>query len=398
MIRSLLSWRTTVALPGVLLAAAALRAQSPTPGAGPQVTIDAGAVVGVRDTSTGAFLFRGIPYATPPVGELRFRPPRPVAPWNGVRAATTPGAACTQFDGRQPPGVPAAQQSEDCLFLDVWTPALPGTGAVTTRRPVMVWIHGGGYRGGRGSSSPSTGNVLARKGVVLVTFNYRLGPLGFLAHPALAAEDPHNSAGNYGLLDQVAALEWVRHNIGRFGGDSTRVTIFGESAGGFAVGTLLVSPLAKGLFHRAVPQSGTGTHPYSTLARQKPLIETGGTDELTVIVMARLLPCASTVIRPPPSTLIPRSTNSVPTVSVTVPCNPLAMTTWPPAAAASMASRSVQLVSSHTPSPGSASELTVQTPPSPCAKCGFDARRGAVVSVSVQPTRAVSNTGTTSDV
>ncbi|HUQ82575.1 MAG TPA: carboxylesterase family protein [Gemmatimonadaceae bacterium] len=274
--RSRPPWLTTLALFGIVLAAPATgHGQSPAPADGPhvdgpRVNIDAGTVAGLRDTSTGVFRFLGMPYAAAPVGDLRWRPPRPFAPWTGVRPAATLGAACTQVDGRQPPNVPATQQSEDCLFIDVWTAALPeaaANAAVPPRRPVMVWIPGGGYRVGRGAFSPTDGDVLARKGVVLVTFNYRLGPLGFLAHPALAAEDSHGSAGNYGLLDQIAALEWVRRNIAHFGGDPTRVTIFGESAGGFAVGTLLMSPLARGLFHRAILESGTGMQPYNTLPR-----------------------------------------------------------------------------------------------------------------------------------
>jgi para-nitrobenzyl esterase len=282
-----LPWRTVLTLPGLLLAAPpAGHAHSPPTALGPQVTIDAGTVTGVRDTSTGVLVFRGIPYAAPPVGDLRWRPPQPVAPWPGVRGATAPAAGCVQPAGAEPTGLPSVQQSEDCLFVNVWTAALPDTAAAPAaarpaagpaagrtagpaagRRPVMVWIHGGGYSSGHGTLALYDGGTLARKGVVLVTLNYRLGPLGYLAHPALAAEDPHGSAGTYGLLDQIAALQWVRRNIGRFGGDSTRVTIFGESAGAFAVGALLASPLARGLFHRAILQSGTGTAPYTTLPR-----------------------------------------------------------------------------------------------------------------------------------
>lgn len=230
----------------------------------PRVGTDAGVVEGVRDPASGVLVFRGIPYAAAPVGDLRWRPPRPPVPWSDVRDATTPGPACMQAGGTGPTSVPVTEQSEDCLTLDVWTGALPDV--VKQRRPVMVWIHGGGYRSGRGSLPQYGGEVLVPKGVVLVTINYRLGPLGYFAHPALAAEDPHGSAGNYGLLDQVAALEWVRRNIARFGGDPKRVTIFGESAGAFAVASLLASPLAKGLFHRAIMQSGT-SFPYGTVTR-----------------------------------------------------------------------------------------------------------------------------------
>ena len=145
--------------------------------------------------------------------------------------------------------------SEDCLYLNVWTTELSTAAAP---RPVMVWIHGGGFRAGFGGEERHNGARLAQKGAVVVTLNYRLGPLGFLAHPALAAESPRHSSGNYGLLDQIAALQWVRRNISRFGGDPARVTVFGESAGGMSVGALIASPLAKGLFHRAILESGTG--------------------------------------------------------------------------------------------------------------------------------------------
>ena len=146
-----------------------------------------------------------------------------------------------------------AGKSEDCLFLNVWTQSLDG------RRPVMVWIHGGGFFAGFGGEERHNGSPLAKKGAVVVTLNYRLGAFGFMAHPALAAESPDHSSGNYGLLDQIAALQWVQRNIARFGGDASRVTIFGESAGGMSVGSLIGSPLAKGLFQRAILESGTGT-------------------------------------------------------------------------------------------------------------------------------------------
>ncbi len=258
--RRLARWLAPLALPAAALVAPAIgrrpaAAHSPPPAPAPRVTIDAGTLEGAVDSATGVLVFRGIPYAAPPVGTLRWRPPQPVARWRGVRQADRLAANCTQtqtFDDIDPF---AAGVSEDCLYLNVWTTA---TGATRPRRPVMVWIHGGGFVAGFGGEERHHGARLARKGVVVVTLNYRLGPLGFLLHPALAAESPHHAAGNYGLLDQIAALEWVRRNIARFGGDPTQVTIFGESAGAMSVGALIGSPLAKGLFHRAILQSGTG--------------------------------------------------------------------------------------------------------------------------------------------
>jgi para-nitrobenzyl esterase len=228
--------------------AVAIAAQSMAAPVQPRTTIDAGALEGVVDSATGVLVFRGIPYAAPPVGEKRWRAPQPPVRWTGVRAARAFGATCPQPDRRG--SQPLTSQDEDCLFLNVFTTA------VTASRPVMVWLHGGAYQSGTGNTYD--GAALARKGVVVVTLNYRLGALGYLAHPAFASEDAHGSSGNYGLLDQIAALEWVRRNIGRFGGDSTRVTVFGQSAGGYSVGSLLASPLAQGLFHRAILQSGTG--------------------------------------------------------------------------------------------------------------------------------------------
>ena len=218
----------------------------------PQVTIDTGTLEGL-DTA-GVMVFRGIPYAAPPVGELRWRPPQPAQPWTGVRPAGQLGHNCVQHQPYGDIDPFAAGVSEDCLYLNVWTNSLDAR----PRRPVMVWIHGGGFFAGFGGEERHNGARLAQKGAVVVTLNYRLGPFGFLAHPALAAESSHHASGNYGLLDQIAALQWVKRNIARFGGDPSRVTIFGESAGGFSVGSLIASPLAKGLFQRAILESGTG--------------------------------------------------------------------------------------------------------------------------------------------
>src|ERR1700722_19231247 len=215
-----------------------------------QVKIDTGTIEGKANGPVRAFL--GIPYAAPPVGELRWKPPAPPAKWSGVRAATEFGAACMQ--GRpysdmvfRDPGI-----SEDCLSLNVWTPAKNPKANL----PVMVWIHGGGFMAGASSEPRQDGGVLARQGVVVVSMNYRLGIFGFLALPDLAAESDKKAAGNYGLLDQVAALEWVKRNIAAFGGDPDNVTIFGESAGSFSVSALMASPVAKGLFQRAIGESG----------------------------------------------------------------------------------------------------------------------------------------------
>lgn len=238
-----------------------------TRNAGPRVRIDTGALEGL-DTA-GVIVFRGIPYAAPPVGALRWKPPQRGKPWRGVRDASRPGKNCMQHQPYPDIDPFKAGISEDCLNLTVWTPslatrspvsstgsALPSSRAVP--RPVLFWIHGGGFWAGFGGEERHNGARLAQKGAVVVTINYRLGPLGFLAHPALAAESPRGSAGNYGLLDQIAALEWVKRNISRFGGDPARVTVFGESAGGMSVGALIASPLAKGLFQRAILESGTG--------------------------------------------------------------------------------------------------------------------------------------------
>jgi para-nitrobenzyl esterase len=221
----------------------------------PRVKIDTGTLEGIVDSTTGVTVFRGVPYAAPPVGELRWRPPQRAQPWSGVRPAQQLGRNCIQHQPYSDIDPFAAGVSEDCLYLNVWTNSLDEH---APRRPVMVWIHGGGFFAGFGGEERHNGARLAQKGVVVVTLNYRLGPFGFLAHPALAPESPHHAAGNYGLLDQIAALQWVKRNIARFGGDPSRATIFGESAGGFSVGSLIASPLAKGLFQRAILESGTG--------------------------------------------------------------------------------------------------------------------------------------------
>jgi para-nitrobenzyl esterase len=198
----------------------------------------------------GIRVFKSIPYAAPPVGERRWQPPQPAAPWSGVREANAFGPRCLQ--GQVFADIVFKELSEDCLTLNIWTPAA----SADARLPVMVWIHGGGFQAGAGAENRHDGEAFARKNVVLVTVNYRLGVFGFFAHPELTRESPQHAAGNYGLLDQVAALRWVRDNIAAFGGDPGNVTIFGESAGSFAVSALMASPLARGLFHKAIGESG----------------------------------------------------------------------------------------------------------------------------------------------
>ncbi len=218
----------------------------------PTVAVEGGLLAGTTDSATGALVFRGIPFAAPPVGDHRWRAPAPPTAWSGVRDATKLGKNCMQAQIYSDIDPFAAGVSEDCLYLNVWTTDVDA-GA---KRPVMVWIYGGGFNAGFGDEGRHHGGRLAQKGAVVVTLNYRLGLMGFFAHPALAAESPVGAAGNYGILDQVAALQWVQKNIASFGGDPSRVTIFGESAGGMSVAMLIASPLAKGLFHRGVLQSG----------------------------------------------------------------------------------------------------------------------------------------------
>ena len=214
----------------------------------PVVHLDTGIVSGVSGSTSDARVYKGIPFAAPPVGSLRWRAPQPAARWDGVRKAEKFGSVCMQSAAG-----PAAQPaSEDCLYLNVWTAAK----SATERRPVMVWIYGGGFTGGSGSVPGYDGDALSQKGVVVVTFNYRLGPFGFLAHPELTKESDRRASGNYGLMDQVAALEWVQRNIAAFGGDPRKVTIFGESAGAVSIADLLASPQSKGLFIRAIGESG----------------------------------------------------------------------------------------------------------------------------------------------
>ncbi len=196
-------------------------------------------------------VYRGIPFAAPPVGDLRWRPPQSVKPWDGVLKADRFAPACPPVQMTMP-GTPALEMSEDCLAVNIWTAAE----SPADNRPVMVWIHGGAFVTGSTSFPGYTGEQLAKKGVIFVSVGYRVGILGFLAHPELSAESELRVSGNYGLLDQIAGLKWVQRNIKAFGGDPDNVTIFGESAGGKSVSILAASPLAGGLFHKAICQSG----------------------------------------------------------------------------------------------------------------------------------------------
>jgi len=228
-----------------------------TSAASDTITVDGGQISGT--SADGVRVFKGIPFAAPPVGALRWRAPQPVVAWSGVKRADTFSAQCLQQP--YPAGSPYASApqptSEDCLYLNVWTAATAGEPSTRSgSRPVMVWIHGGAWTRGSGSTPSYDGTALAKNGVVVVTTNYRLGVVGFLAHPDLTAESPNHASGNYAILDHVAALKWVQKNIAAFGGDPSRVTIFGESAGSWSVNVVQATPLAKGLFHRAIGESG----------------------------------------------------------------------------------------------------------------------------------------------
>jgi len=222
------------------------------------VQTQAGLVSGKTTDDQAVKIFMGVPFAAPPVGDLRWKAPQPVAPWEGVRTCVTPPASAMQA----PPKpfmcwskefmAPESPLSEDCLYLNVWTTAKSDQ----EKLPVMVWIHGGAFTGGSGTVPLYNGEGMARKGVVFVTINYRLGIFGFMAHPELSAESDLKTSGNYGILDQIAALKWVKQNIAAFGGNPDNVTIAGQSAGSFSVNMLVVSPMAKGLFHKAIAQSG----------------------------------------------------------------------------------------------------------------------------------------------
>lgn len=238
-----------------MLAAAPAAAQT-----APIAKIDTGSLEGTRRGEL--IVFKGIPYAAPPVGERRWRPPAPAAAWPGMRKAAEFGADCVHSRRDWEADREGAPMREDCLFLNVWAPAKPPKGGA----PVMFWIHGGSFTAGSGAQAIYDGARLAERGVVVVTINYRLGRFGFFAHPALTAEAGNEATGNWGMMDMLAALKWVQRNIAAFGGNPGNVTIFGESAGGGAVNQMMVMPAARGLFHRAIAQSGGGRDDGTTLA------------------------------------------------------------------------------------------------------------------------------------
>ena len=202
-------------------------------------------------TQDGLDIYKGIPFAAPPLSDLRWRDPQPVTPWSGVLKADHFAPECMQT-GSYPPDAPPETDSEDCLYLNIWKPQTPA-GA---KLPVMVWIYGGGVDNGSSAVPLYAGDALARHGVIVVSFNYRLGVFGFLAHPELSRESPHHSSGDYGFLDQIAALQWVQRNIAAFGGDPAQVTVFGQSSGSISLSALIASPLTRGLFQRAIGESG----------------------------------------------------------------------------------------------------------------------------------------------
>lgn len=244
------------------LASACVSPPSPTPAPPTQrglatARVETGLLRPAQGDRPGISVFRGVPFAAPPVGDRRWRPPEPAAPWDGVREATEFAPSCMQKEQRRllpwtEEYMPQNALSEDCLALNVWT----GATSDSERRPVLVYIHGGAYTGGSGEVLLYDGEALAARGVVVVTINYRLGVFGFLSHPVLTQQSGHDASGNYGLMDQIAALRWVQRNIGAFGGDPHAVTVAGQSAGAGSVHLLTASPLARGLFSRAIAQSG----------------------------------------------------------------------------------------------------------------------------------------------
>lgn len=248
----------TAAMCAIATMSSTIMAESKTGSAGPVRTLS-GAILGTTSSDGNIAIYRGIPYAAPPVGDLRWVAPQPVKPWKAVLNANSFGASCMQeLQHSRPPWtkefMAQNEDSEDCLTLNVWTP----TSSPNKKLPVFFWIYGGGFAEGSSEVPVYEGTELARTGMVVVTINYRLGVFGFLAHPELTAESPHHSSGNYGLLDQVAALQWARENIQAFGGDPENITVCGQSAGAASVHALVASPLAKGLFQKGIAQSGSG--------------------------------------------------------------------------------------------------------------------------------------------
>jgi para-nitrobenzyl esterase len=249
------------------------------------IKVETGLLTGVPGKSAEVRVFKGIPFAAPPVGELRWRAPQPAVKWEGVRKADEFGALCMQTAPAAAQGNPP-RMSEDCLYLNIFTAA----GGAGEKRPVMVWLHPGGYTSGSGSSPAYDGESFARRGVVVVTINYRLGAFGFFSHPELTKESDRRWAANQAFLDQTAALEWVKANISAFGGDSGNVTIFGNSAGASSIGNLVASPRTKGLYHRAIAESGAWLGLSISPARKLDAAEQAGAKRSSSLKDLRALP------------------------------------------------------------------------------------------------------------
>jgi para-nitrobenzyl esterase len=262
----------------VVAGAGAVASAADTPATTTTVTIDTGKLHG--DAQGEVVSFKGIPFARPPVGELRWKPPQPAAKWQGVRDAAGYGADCMQVPFPSDAAPLGMKPAEDCLYLNVWRPAH----AAGKKLPVLVWIYGGGFVNGGSSPAVYDGSPFARDGVIFVSFNYRLGRFGFFAHPALSAQKPGAPLANYAIMDQIAALKWVRRNIAAFGGNSDNVTICGESAGGMSVHILMTSPAAVGLFQKAIVQSGGGR---ANLMHGRPLAGGANSAEAVGIAFAR---------------------------------------------------------------------------------------------------------------
>lgn len=306
---------SVLAIVSALAANACIHSQTSLP---ISIATQYGPVRGSRD-ATDVVAFKGIPYAAPPTGEHRWRPPAPPASWT-ERDATRFGPRCVQPPnfGRQTAAVPQPM-SEDCLTLNIWTSAK----SAPARLPVIVWLHGGNFTIGAGSMPAFDGTNLARRGIVVVTLNYRLGALGFLAHPDLSRESEHRVSGNYGLLDEIAALTWIHANIAAFGGDPASVTLMGQSAGATGVGDLLVSPLARGLFQRVIVESIGGSYANQASLAQA---ESEGATLVSDIAAFRLLAADEVIARLPQAPTVSPQTHYYPVVdNYVVPANPMAL-------------------------------------------------------------------------
>jgi len=260
---------------------------------GPIVAVETGKVQGVAATGGSPVqIFRGVPYAKPPVGDLRWREPRPAANWQGVRAADQFGPRCMQRHMWDDMFFRSPKADEDCLYLNVWTPANLGK-AASAKLPVLVYIYGGGFVAGTSDEPRYDGAAMAAHGIVVVTVNYRLGIFGFFAHPQLTGESPHHASGNYGLLDQAAALAWVRRNIAAFGGDPKHITVGGESAGSMSVSAMMVSPLTRNLFVGAIGESGSALppfHPLTLADAEKKGMDFAESLQVPTLAMLRAIP------------------------------------------------------------------------------------------------------------